>query len=167
MLMILSTGSPAGTNDVQYAFNRPSSLSFLPNGDFLVADGYGNSRVVHFTHDGEYVGQWGTKGAGDGEFDLVHDVAIDVRGRVYVADRRNQRVQVFDQQGRFLDKWTDLGVIQGLYYVEREDALYMTDGPNSRIIRVNMDGQVTNERGNTGHTDSRATGSSSRIDALR
>ena len=152
MLMILGTGAPAGTNDAHYAFNRPSSLSFLPNGDFLVADGYGNSRVVHFTHDGEYVGQWGTKGAGDGEFDLVHDVAIDVRGRVYVADRRNQRVQVFDQQGRFLDKWTDLGVIQGLYYVEREDVLYMTDGPNSRIIRVNMDGQVTGVLGEFGKT---------------
>src|SRR5439155_23753056 len=60
------------------------------------------SRVVHYSKDGEYLGQWGTKGSGDGEFTLVHDVAIDSRGLLYVTDRVNKRVQIFDQQGKFL-----------------------------------------------------------------
>ena len=91
---------------------------------------------------GEYLGQWGAKGQGDGEFTLVHDVALDSRGRLYVTDRVNKRVQIFDQQGKFLGKWTDLGVSQGLYYVKSEDALYMCDGNNSRIIKFDLHGKI-------------------------
>jgi peptidylamidoglycolate lyase len=80
LLMNLGTGAPAADNNAKYAFNRPATLYFQPNGDFFVADGYGNSRVVHYSKDGEYLDQWGTKGPGDGEFILVHDVAIDSRG---------------------------------------------------------------------------------------
>ena len=150
MLMIIGTGSPAPNNDAKYAFNRPSSLTFNPAGDFFVADGYANSRVVHYSKDGEYITQWGTKGADDGQFNLVHDIAIDSRGRLYVTDRVNKRVQIFDQQGNFLGKWTDLGVVQGIYYVKSEDALYMSDGPNSRIIKVNMEGKVVGVLGEFG-----------------
>jgi hypothetical protein len=110
-LMILGTGSPAADNNAKYAFNRPATLNFGPNDDFF------NSRVAHYSRDGESLGQWGAKETGDGEFNLVHDIAIDSRGRAYVTDRLNKRVQIFDQQGRFLGKWTDLGVPQGLCYV--------------------------------------------------
>jgi DNA-binding beta-propeller fold protein YncE len=89
------------------------------------------------------------KEPGDGEFNLVHDVALDSRGRVYVADRLNQRVQIFDQQGRFLGKWTDLGVVQGLYYVKSEAVLYMCD-LNARILKVNLDGKVLGVIGSFG-----------------
>ena len=149
LIMLLGTGAPAADNNAKYAFNRPASLNFGPEGDFFVADGYGNSRVVHYSRDGEYLGQWGTKGTGDGEFNLVHDVALDGRGRVYVADRVNQRVQIFDQQGRFLGKWTDLGVVQGLYYVKIEAVLYMCD-LNARILKVNLDGKVLGVIGSFG-----------------
>ena len=75
---------------------------------------------------------------------------IDSRGRLYVTDRVNKRVQIFDQQGKFLGKWTDLGVPQGLYYVKSEDVLYMCDGNNSRIIKVDLDGKILGVLGSCG-----------------
>jgi DNA-binding beta-propeller fold protein YncE len=149
LIMLLGTGAPAADNSAKYAFNRPANLNFGPEGDLFIADGYGNSRVVHYSKDGEYLSQWGTKGTGDGEFNLVHDVALDSTGRVYVADRINKRVQIFDQQGRFLGKWTDLGTVQGLYYVKREDVLYMCD-LDARILKVNLDGKVLGVIGSFG-----------------
>ncbi len=142
LMMIGQVGGAAGTNDTKDGFNRPANLTFAPNGDFFVADGYVNSRVVKFNKSGEYLTHWGQKGTGDGEFNLVHDVALDSQGRLYVADRTNQRVQIFDQNGKFLGKWTDLGSPWGLYYVQRENALYMCDGVNNRILKLNLDGQV-------------------------
>lgn len=149
LLMILGTGSPAPDNNAKYAFNRPANLNFTPAGDFFVADGYGNSRVVHYSKDGEYLGQWGAKGSGDGQFNLVHDIAIDRNGRLYVADRLNQRVQIFDQQGKFLGKWTGLGVVQGLYYVKREEVLYMCD-MNARLLKVDLEGKLLGVIGSFG-----------------
>jgi DNA-binding beta-propeller fold protein YncE len=92
------------------------------------------------------------RGTGDGEFNLVHDVAIDKQGRVYVADRTNARVQVFDQSGKFLAKWTNVGAPWGLYYVARENAIYMCDGVNNRVIKLNLDGQVLGVLGSYGKT---------------
>lgn len=141
MILLMGTGAPSTDNNAKYGFNRPANLAFGPAGDFYVADGYGNSRVVHYSKDAEYLGQWGVKGTADGEFNLVHDIAIDSRNRMYVADRVNRRIQIFDLEGKFLGKWTDLGTIQGLYYVRSEDVLYMTD-LNARVLKVSMEGKV-------------------------
>jgi DNA-binding beta-propeller fold protein YncE len=144
VLMVLGNrqGNP-GNNNAQDAFNQPTNLVFRPNGNFYVSDGYINSRIIEFNPDGLYVRHWGTKGTGDGEFDLVHDVVIDSKGRVYVADRRNSRIQVFDENGKFLAKWTDAGAPWGLYYVAKENAIYMCDGKYDRIVRLTLDGKVT------------------------
>jgi DNA-binding beta-propeller fold protein YncE len=69
-------------------------------------------------------------------------VALDSQGKVYVADRTNERVQIFDQRGKFLAKWTDVGAPWGLYYVQRDNAIYMCDGVNNRISKLSLDGQV-------------------------
>jgi DNA-binding beta-propeller fold protein YncE len=142
LMMIGQVGGSAGTNETPDGFNRPTNLAFAPNGDFFVSDGYVNSRVVRYNKDGEHILHWGSKGTGDGQFDLVHDVALDSQGRVYVADRNNQRVQIFDQSGKFLGKWTDVGAPWGLDYVARENAIYMCDGVNNRIVKLNLDGQI-------------------------
>ena len=142
LMMIGGVGGAPGDNNTKDGFNRPTGVIFAPNGDFFVSDGYGNSRVVKFNSEGTYLTQWGKKGTGDGEFDLVHDVALDSAGRLYVADRTNQRIQIFDQNGKFLGRWTDLGSPWGLYYVKRENALYMCDGVNNRIIKLNTEGQI-------------------------
>ena len=86
-------------------FNQPTDVAVLPDGSFYVSDGYGNARVVKFSAAGEYQFEWGRRGTGPGEFDLPHAVDTDARGHVYVADRSNARVQVFDNTGKFLTEW--------------------------------------------------------------
>lgn len=151
-MVITNAGNRPGDNDSKYAFNEPTGLAFAANGDFYVSDGYVNSRVIKFTKDGEYLTHWGRKGTGDGEFNLAHDVCVDSRGRVYVADRTNARVQIFDGKGNFLGKWTDVGSPWGLYYVARENAIYMADGVNNRVVKLNLDGQVLGVLGSFGKT---------------
>jgi DNA-binding beta-propeller fold protein YncE len=153
LMVFANAGNTAGDNQTKYAFNRPTGLAFLPNGDFYVSDGYVNSRVVKYRKDGEYLLHWGKPGKGDGEFNLVHDVAIDSRGRVYVADRTNARVQIFDANGQFLGKWSDLGNPWGLYYVGREDAIYMADGEHNRVLKLNLDGQILGQLGSFGKAE--------------
>jgi DNA-binding beta-propeller fold protein YncE len=150
VLMVLGGLNTAGTNETKNAFNRPTGLAFMPGGDFYLSDGYVNSRVVKFHRDGEYWMQWGHKGTGDGEFDTVHDVTLDSKGRVYVADRENSRVQIFTPDGKFIGKWTDVGQPWGLYYVAKEDAIYMSDGLNNRIVKLNLDGQILGVLGSYG-----------------
>lgn len=150
LMVFANAGRTAGDNTTQYAYNRPTGLVFKPNGDFYVSDGYVNSRVVRYSKDGKYLGQWGKKGTGDGEFDLVHDVALDKQGHVYVADRANSRVQVFDGEGKFLAKWTDVGQPWGLAYSEKENAMYIADGLNNRVVKANLDGQVLGVLGQFG-----------------
>jgi DNA-binding beta-propeller fold protein YncE len=87
-------------------FCYPTSVGFGPEGDLYVSDGYGNARVHHFTADGELISSWGEPGDGPGEFVLPHGVLV-VGDRVYVADRENDRVQIFGLDGTFLDAWTD------------------------------------------------------------
>jgi DNA-binding beta-propeller fold protein YncE len=82
----------------------------------------------------------------------VHDVALDSRGRLYVADRTNQRVQIFDENGKHLAKWTEVGAPWGFYYVRRENALYMCDGLNSRISKLDLEGNVLGVLGSHGKT---------------
>lgn len=143
LMMLGQVGGAAGpNNDTKDGFNRPTNVTFAPNGDFFVSDGYVNSRVVRYNRNGDYLAHWGKKGTGDGEFNLVHDVALDSEGRIYVADRTNARVQIFDQNGKFLGKWTDVGAPWGLYYVKRDNAIYMCDGVNDRISKMSLDGRV-------------------------
>ena len=143
ILMILGNRQTvAGNNDSEDAFNRPTNVAFRSNGNLYVSDGYVNSRIAEFTPDGYYVRHWGRKGTGDGEFNLVHDVQVDSRGRVYVADRSNERVQVFDANGKYLAKWTGIGSPWGLYYSARDQAMFMCDGKYDRILKLNLEGQV-------------------------
>jgi DNA-binding beta-propeller fold protein YncE len=108
MLQLGRRGS-SGTGPTQ--FNLPTDVAFAPNGDVYVSDVYANPRVVKYSRDGKYLLQWGTRGSGPGEFQLPHNLVVDAQGRVYVTDRDNQRVEVFDANGKFLKQWaTETGV---------------------------------------------------------
>ena len=86
-------------------FNEPADVTVLDDGSFYVSDGYVNSRVAHFAADGRFLNEWGAKGNAPRQFLIPHGIAWDASGRVYVADRQNSRLQVFDSTGKFLKAW--------------------------------------------------------------
>ena len=111
-IMRLGTKGTSGAS--RTTFNLPTDVAFAPNGDLYVTDGYGGARVVKFSRDGKYLTEWGKRGAGPGEFELPHNVVVDSKGLVYVTDRENQRIQIFDANGKFLREWTGTGGVSGL-----------------------------------------------------
>ncbi len=113
VLLTLGTPGVAG-NDASHLF-KPTDMAFAANGDIFVSDGYGNNRVVVFSKEGEFLRQWGSLGTGPEEFSLPHAITLDQQGRVYVADRNNMRVQIFDQQGKLLDSWANIVVPWGFW----------------------------------------------------
>ncbi|MBP1719650.1 MAG: repeat family protein, partial [Deltaproteobacteria bacterium] len=108
-------------------FNRPTKVAFDPQtGDLYIADGYGNSRIHKYSPEGKYLFSWGGPGSDPGEFNLPHSVATDARGLVYVADRENHRIQIFDSQGKYVTQWNNMhrpcglhltGGVQPLVYI--------------------------------------------------
>jgi DNA-binding beta-propeller fold protein YncE len=103
LLMTLGKKGMPGDDTSRDAFNQPNALGFAPNGDIYVSDGYGNSRVVHFTADGKFVRIiGGTRGTAPGQLQVPHGVAIDTQGRILVADSDPKRVTVFDKDGKFV-----------------------------------------------------------------
>lgn len=103
LLMTLGVRGVAGNDSTH--FNRPTEVAVAPDGSFYVSDGYRNTRVMKFSRTGRFLFQWGTPGRGPGQFDLPHSVTLDRQGRVYVSDRSNGRVQIFDGTGHFLAQW--------------------------------------------------------------
>jgi DNA-binding beta-propeller fold protein YncE len=128
LLLTLGTKGKAGTDE--HTFNRPTDIAFAPNSDFYVSDGYGNSRIVKFAKDGKYLAAWGKKGAGPGEFSTPHSVAVDSSGRVYVCDRDNNRVQIFNADGKFLRQWTHLGCALSMSITAKDDAWVLAHRSN-------------------------------------
>ena len=128
VLMTLGKEGVAGTGPD--AFDRPTSVAVAPNGDIFVSDGhapnkYGTARVVKFSKDGHFIKSWGGKGSAPGEFDEPHDIFVGgSRGWVYVADRRNNRIQVFDQDGSFIAAWLQFGQPSSVF-VGTDDTIYV------------------------------------------
>lgn len=122
LLMTLGTKGAAGRD--QKHFDKPTDVAVTPAGDIFVADGYGNSRVVHFDKNGNYIKEWGELGSKPGQFNTVHAIAVDSRGRLYVADRNNARVQIFNQEGKLLDIWNNLIVPWG-FHITKADEIWV------------------------------------------
>ena len=103
VLLTLGVAREPGAD--QAHFNLPTDVAVRPDGSFYVSDGYKNTRVIKFAADGRYEFEWGAKGDGPGQFNLPHGIALDPKGRVFVCDRTNSRLQIFDPSGKFLDQW--------------------------------------------------------------
>lgn len=127
--LLMTLGEAGVPGDDQYHFRSPSAVAVAANGDIFVADGHelnGNNRVVKYTRDGKFIKAWGKTGYGPGEFRTLHALAIDSRGRVFVADRSNNRIQLFDQEGKFLAIWTQFGTPSGIFFDDK-DQIYVAD----------------------------------------
>lgn len=96
-------------------FHRCTHTALSPNGDIYVSDGYGNARIHKFSPDGKLLFSWGEPGTSPGQFNIAHNIATDAEGWVYVADRENHRVQVFDDKGRYETQWANLHRPCGLF----------------------------------------------------
>ncbi len=131
ILMTLGEAGVAGTAPGQ--FNGPTGVVVAPNGDIFVTEGHdpdSNNRVQKFSPDGEFLASFGGTGSGPGEFIVPHDIAMDSRGRLFVADRDNNRIQIFDQDGVFLDQWHQFGRASGLF-IGDDDTLYVSDNQSN------------------------------------
>jgi 6-bladed beta-propeller/Strictosidine synthase-like, N-terminal len=124
--IVMTLGTKGVAGETATTFAGPADVAFGANGDIFVADGHVNNRVVKFSKDGQFIKSWGKKGTGPGEFSVPHAVAIDSRGRVFVADRGNRRIQIFDQDGRYLEAWTQFGRPSGLL-ITADDTIYVAD----------------------------------------
>ena len=115
VLMTLGTpGKPAPFMSGE-PFHRCTHTALSPKGEIYVSDGYGNARVHKYAPNGKLLLSWGASGTDPGEFNIVHNIACDADGWVYVADRENHRVQVFDGNGRYEAQWNNLHRPCGLY----------------------------------------------------
>lgn len=89
-------------------FNMPTGLAISSKGEIFVSDGYGNKKIHKFNTSGELIKSWGTFGTGPGEFAIVHNITIDDDDLIYVCDRENNRIQIFDDEGNYINEWNDL-----------------------------------------------------------
>jgi peptidylamidoglycolate lyase len=124
-----------------YTYGDPAVLAFLPDGSFYLGDGYWNSRIVKYDADGEYVMEWGELGTGPGQFDLVHGLAVDRDRRVYVGDRTNNRIQIFTENGEFIEEWPDVSDPVGIF-IDESDWVWVISARLNRILKYGRDGEL-------------------------
>jgi len=139
LLMTLGKKGVAGDNSSKDLFNQPNHVAIAPNGDIYVSDGYQNARVIQFTGAGQFVRIiGGGKGSQPGQLQLPHGVALDSKGRILVNDSDNQRVSVFDKDGRFVETWPFPS--RGGIAVAADDTVYVSD-VNVGIVNIVKDGK--------------------------
>jgi DNA-binding beta-propeller fold protein YncE len=132
-------------------FNRPTDVAWDAAGNSFFADGYGNSRVVKYDKDGNWVKEWGKRGTGQGEFHTVHSIATDAKGNVYVGDRENNRIQVFDGDGNFLKQFTNVGAPWAICITPGPNqVLYTSDSNPGPIYKLDLDGKILGVFGKAG-----------------
>jgi len=119
-------------------FNMPSGLAIAPDGSMFVSDGYGAHRVHKFSPEGELLLSWGKEGTGPGEFALLHNVWVDSRSRVIICDRENDRIQIFDDQGNFIEEWTDV-VRPGDVWIKDDVIHVIESGPEGGVSLWDLD----------------------------
>lgn len=131
--LLLSLGKAGVAGNGPDTFDQPSDVLVAPDGSIFVADGHGaggNNRIVKFSADGRYLKEWGGTGGDTGEFRDPHALAMDSQGRLFVGDRANSRIQIFDQEGNHLATWTQFGRPSGLF-IDGDDVLYAADSESN------------------------------------
>jgi hypothetical protein len=140
------------------SFNRPTDVAWDSQGNIYVADGYGNSRVAKYDRDGKWIKNWGSTGTGEGQFRVVHGIQIDAQNNVYVADRDNKRIQVFDSEGNFKTQFRNVGSPWAICITPGpKQFLYVSNSnpPNNldydgEILKMELDGRIVGKFGRAG-----------------
>ncbi|SVD62260.1 uncharacterized protein METZ01_LOCUS415114, partial [marine metagenome] len=122
-------------------FNLPSGIAIAPNGDIFVSDGYGGNRVHKFDADGQLILSWGSRGNGPGEFALLHNIWVDSSSRVFKCDRENNRIQIFSDQGEFIEEWVGMRM-PGDIWITNNTVYVVEQGSGSGVSIWNIDGTL-------------------------
>ena len=151
-------GPPPGSGAEGENFNRPTDVAWDSQGNIYVADGYGNSRVAKYDRNGKWIKNWGSTGTGEGQFRVVHGIQIDAANNVYVADRDNRRIQVFDTEGTFKTQFRNVGSPWAICITPgARQFLYVSNSnpPNNldydgEILKMTLDGRIVGKFGRAG-----------------
>jgi len=147
--LVLTLGEPGVPGNDEKHFARPTDIAWLPDGTFFITDGYVNTRVVKFDRNAKFLMTWGTKGNGPGQFNLPHSIDIDRNRRLYVADRSNSRIQVFDENGKYLDQWP--GIRQPYHImISGDQHLWVADGVTNKFLEYDLNGKLLSSWGTYG-----------------
>ena len=141
-------GTPGVPRPPGVPFNRPTDLAIAPDGCLFVSDGYVNHKVHKFSPDGELIKSWGEPGTGPGQFDLVHSVWIDSDYRVYICDRENNRIQLFDGEGEFLEEWPGYLRPDKLWF-DQDETIFMAE-VGHRMTILDRQNNVLSQWGEAG-----------------
>ena len=143
--LLLTLGKAGVAGEGSDTFNMPADVAVAPNGDVFISDGHNpletNMRIMKFSKTGTFIKSWGKKGSAPGELSDPHSIAFDSKGRLFVADRGNDRIQIFDQDGKVIDIWKQFGKPSGLF-VSKDDTLYVADQQAGIRIGSAVDGSV-------------------------
>lgn len=139
--LLLTLGREGGSKS-EYFF-QPNDVLVAPNGNIFVADGHSsadtaNARVLKFSGDGRFLASWGSRGSGEGQLDQPHALAMDSQGRLFVADRGNNRIYIYSQDGELLDTWYQFSRVSGLF-IDANDVLYAADSESGSVDRARTD----------------------------
>jgi hypothetical protein len=148
VLLTLGTKGKAGEwNEAAGSrlFNEPNDIVFGANGDLFITQGHtpgpkGDPRVLKFDKNGNFIKTWGGKGTEPGKFDVAHGIAIDAKGLLWVTDRENQRIQIFDQDGKYIREVKYAGLPCSLDIGSQY--IYMVNGFAGQLLRLDLDGKV-------------------------
>ena len=137
--LLLTLGKAGGAADPAY-FYQPNAVLVAPNGDIFVSQGHGQpvDRIFKFSKDGTLIKSWGKRGTGPNEFDQPHALAMDSKGRLFVGDRNNNRIQILDQNGTYITEWKQFSRPSGIY-IDKSDTIYVADSESESVSR-NHDG---------------------------
>lgn len=128
--VLMTIGKPGGAAGDECCF-QPNDIITNEKGEIFISEGHtSGGRIRKFTSEGKLIKTWGEAGSGPGQFNVPHALALDTRGRLFVADRANHRIQIFDQEGKFIDEWKQFSRVSGLF-IDRNDNLYAIDSESS------------------------------------
>jgi hypothetical protein len=136
--VLMTLGHKGVASDGDEGFNQPNAVAIAPNGDIFVAQGHENRRgagaadILKFDKDGKFIKRWGGHGSGPGQLEMPHSLTFDTKGRLFVADRNNNRVEIFDQDGKFIAEWKQFSRPSGVF-VDKKDILYVTDSESQSV----------------------------------
>jgi sugar lactone lactonase YvrE len=164
--ILLRIGEHMKAGNDEYHFNGPNDIAFMPNGDFLIADGSRNRRIIRYSKDGKFISQFGRDGKGaqncpdmaPGDFGNLHALAVDAKQRIYVGDWGGGRIQIFDQYGKFLSQWPGIARPSSISVSKDQKYVWVTDDTSNKILQYDMDGRLLSAWGTFGGQPGRMWG---------